>query len=110
MAGHPAEGLGLHPVRQGPFLGVFSRAAVRTPELCSRTVHEPGVEWSITLPACALACHGHATKAGTVQEAGGSPRETTFKDVEGGTSLAVQWSRFCTASAGGSGSTPGRET
>lgn len=79
-----------------------------TPELCSRTVHEPGVEWSIALPARALACHRHATKAGTVQEAGGSPGETTFKDVEGGTSLPMV--KILHFSAGGSGSTPGRET
>ena len=39
----------------------------------------------------------------------GVPWEITFKDVEGGTSLAVQWLRFCTSNARGSGSIPGQK-
>ena len=106
---HPAEELGLYPVHQGAFLRVLSRVAVMSPEPCSRTIHEPRVEWSITASLCPRMSTDMPPKLAQSKKWVGVPGEITFKDVERGTSLAVQWLRFCTPNARGSGSIPGQK-
>ena len=77
-----------------------------SPEPCSRTIHEPRVEWSITASLCPRMSTDMPPKLAQSKKWVGVPGEITFKDVERGTSLAVQWLRLHASTAGATGSIP----